>query len=59
VSKKQIIAIASAVSIQAAAEGEEQKGPRTFSSTFYTGGPLQVAGWDMPVVIDLAGLKAS
>lgn len=57
--KKQIIAIASAVSIQAAAEGEEQKGPRTFSSTFYTGGPLQVAGWDMPVVIDLAGLKAS
>jgi hypothetical protein len=59
VPKKQIIAIASAVSIQAAAEGEEQKGPRTFSSTFYTGGPLQVAGWDMPVVIDLAGLKAS
>jgi hypothetical protein len=54
-SKHQIIAMASPVEIQAA-EGEAT-GPKSFSSTFYTGGPLNVAGWDMPVVVDLAGLK--
>ena len=55
--KHQIIAMDAPVSIQAA-EGETAKGPRTFSSTFYTGGALTIAGWDLPVVVDLAGLKA-
>jgi len=31
------------------------KGPRTFSMTGYTGGPMDV-GFGMPVVVDLAGL---
>jgi hypothetical protein len=55
--KHQIIAMGAPVEIQAA-EGESTKGPRTFSSTFYTGGALSINGWDMPVVVDLAGLKA-
>jgi hypothetical protein len=55
-SKHQIIAMASPVEIKAA-EGEST-GPKSFSSTFYTGGPLVVSGWDLPVVVDLAGLKA-
>jgi len=52
----QIIAIDSSVTIEAA-DGDSPKGPRSFTSTFYTGGPLTVGGWDMPVVVDLAGLK--
>lgn len=55
---KSIIALDAPVTIQAA-EGDSAKGPRTFSSVFYTGGPLSIAGWDLPVVVDLAGLKAS
>lgn len=55
--KKNIIAIDASVTIEAAAEGEEKKGPRSFTSTFYTGGPLNVGGYDLPVVVDLAGLK--
>lgn len=53
---KKIIAISAAVDIAAAMNDEEKKEPRAFSSTFYTGGALSVAGYDMPVVIDLQGL---
>lgn len=53
---KPIIAMGAPVSIQAA-ENDEDKGPRTFSSTFYTGGALNINGYDLPVVVDLAGLK--
>lgn len=57
---KQIIAINSVVAIQAAkTEDGTSSGPATFTSTFYTGGPLSVAGWGKPVVVDLAGLKES
>jgi hypothetical protein len=56
VPKKNIIAIDASVTIEAA-EGEEKKGPRSFTSTFYTGGPLNVGGYDLPVVVDLAGLQ--
>jgi hypothetical protein len=56
VKNKPIIAMGAPVSIQAA-EGDEDKGPRTFSSTFYTGGPLDINGYDLPVVVDLSGLK--
>lgn len=55
--KKNIIAIDASVTIEAAEGGEEKKGPRSFTSTFYTGGPLNVGGYDLPVVVDLAGLK--
>lgn len=55
--KKNIIAIDASVTIEAAEAGEGKKGPRSFTSTFYTGGPLNVGGYDMPVVVDLAGLK--
>jgi len=33
-----------------------RKGPATFDVLFYTGGAMEIAGWDRPVVIDLAGL---
>lgn len=52
-----IIGMSAPVEISAA-EGETEDGPKTFTSTFYTGGPLNIAGWDLPVVVDLAGLKA-
>lgn len=53
-----IIAIGAPVAVSAAASDGETKGPRSFSSTFYTGGALSISGWDLPVVVDLAGLKA-
>jgi hypothetical protein len=54
-----IIALSAPVTISAA-EGEgASKGPAKFTSTFYTGGKLDIEGWDLPVVIDLAGLKPS
>lgn len=53
---KPIIAISAPVKVTAAVTEGEQKSPAKFSSTFYTGGALQIAGWDLPVVVDLAGL---
>ena len=53
-STKSIIALSAPVTISAA-EGEK-KGPATFTTTFYTGGALEIEGWDHPVAIDLAGL---
>lgn len=53
---KQIIAMSAPVSIEAAASEGDQKSPAKFVSTFYTGGALNIAGWDLPVVVDLAGL---
>lgn len=52
-----LIAMSAPVAITAG-EGEgEKKGPARFTATFYTGGKLNIEGWDMPVVVDLAGLK--
>lgn len=56
--KHPIIGMAAQVAITAA-EGEQADGPKLFSSTFYTGGPVSIAGWDLPVVVDLAGLKVA
>lgn len=54
---KPLIAMTAPVSVQAAAKVEgEEKGPATFTSIFYTGGQMDINGWDLPVVIDLAGL---
>ena len=51
-----VIALSAPVTIPAG-EGEgEKKGPAKFSTTFYTGGALNIEGWDLPVVVDLAGL---
>jgi len=56
--KHPTISMSAPVLIQAA-DPEKPKGPRTFSSTFYTGGALNVGGYDLPVIVDLSGLKAS
>jgi hypothetical protein len=53
---KQIIALSAPVAIEAAAVEGDKKSPAKFVSTFYTGGALSISGWDMPVVVDLAGL---
>jgi hypothetical protein len=53
--QRDIIALSGPATIAAA--DSEKKGPRRFEATVYTGGPLEVAGYDMPVVVDLATLK--
>lgn len=53
---KQIIAMSAPVAIEAAAADGDKQQPAKFVSTFYTGGAMNVDGWDQPVVIDLAGL---
>jgi hypothetical protein len=45
--------------VEFAAAAADGKGPVPFSATFYTGGKVDITGWDLPVVIDLAGLKES
>lgn len=58
--KKNIIAISAPVTISASPDGDEdEKKPMIakFSSVFYTGGLLSISGWDLPVVVDLAGLS--
>jgi len=57
----QLVSEPGALSIEAAAEGQETadgkpKLPR-FSMVAYTGGPMRIAGWRYPVVVDLAGLS--
>ena len=43
--------------IQAAgATGESPKGPPKFSMVAYTGGPMLLNGYDLPLIVDLAGL---
>lgn len=55
---KKLIAMSAPVEIQAGATDEgEKKQPAKFTSTFYTGGALEIEGWDLPVVVDLAGLQ--
>lgn len=55
--KHKIIGMSAPVTIEAS-EGENSE-PASFSSTFYTGGALSIAGWELPVVVDLAGLEVS
>src|SRR5574343_552879 len=54
---KPVIAIAAPVAVMAAESEGDKKGPARFESTFYTGGALNIEGWDLPVVVDLAGLQ--
>lgn len=51
---KPIFAISAPATILAAEAHD--KGPRKFTAEFYTGGALEVNGYDMPVVVDLSGL---
>lgn len=43
--------------VQITAAAGDDAGPPTFVAVAYTGGPLRVKGYPLPVVIDLAGLK--
>lgn len=55
---KQIICMNGDVAIEAAAivgEGDK-KGPPKFNVIAYTGGQMNLGGWDMPVVVDLQGM---
>lgn len=52
--EKQIIAIGAPATMIAAEDGGN--GPVKFTAEFYTGGAMNIVGWDLPVVIDLAGL---
>lgn len=44
------------VAIQAAEKDGDEHKPARFSVDAYTGGALEVAGYDLPIAIDLAGL---
>lgn len=57
VTNKPIIAMSAPVSIAAAEVEGDKKLPPKFMSTFYTGGKMDIAGWDLPVVVDLSGLE--
>lgn len=54
-----LIASDSPVEIEAAEQNPDgtPKGPAKFAAEFYTGGALEIEGWDLPVVVDLAGLE--
>lgn len=55
--KKKLIAFSGPVkfTVVKAAEGETQ-GPPTFEVEAYTGVPMNIAGYDKPIVVDLAGM---
>ena len=53
--------LAAALSIEAALPVAEGQAPRNrrFTMTAYTGGPMRIAGFSYPVVVDLSGLDLS
>jgi hypothetical protein len=55
-SAPEVIAFDAELAINAAS-GDEQKGPRRFEMLAYNGGTLQVGGYPLPVVVDLAGME--
>lgn len=50
-----LLAFAAPVIIEAAASGSADDVPK-FSMVAYTGGKMEVAGWDLPIVVELAGM---
>lgn len=56
VKKAQLIAFGAPVAITAGEKEGEKEGPPKFEAEFYTGGQMEIEGWDLPVVIDLAGI---
>src|SRR5687768_7598426 len=53
---RDIVAGCSETVVIEAAEGEGKKGPRKFDVTAYTGGPLEVKGYELPIYVDLKGM---
>ncbi len=45
-----------AAAVDAAADGQDKPRLPRFSMVAYTGGPMRLAGWRYPVVVDLAGM---
>ena len=54
--KGRLSLIATRLDLEAAASPDENGSPRRFTMTAYTGGPMKLAGWRHPVVVDLVGL---
>ena len=52
-----LISMMGDVEITAAADDGGEKTSPKFSVVAYTGGPMTLRGWSMPVVVDLAGMK--
>ena len=51
------LALTAAMQIDVAAEAADGKAPLPrFTMVAYTGGPMRVAGWRFPVIMDLAGM---
>jgi hypothetical protein len=48
---------ASSVEFEAASSDPTEVGLRRFTMTAYTGGPMLLAGWRYPVVVDLKGME--
>lgn len=55
--QENIICMTGDVSIEAAAAEGEQKGTPKFNVVAYTGGQMNLRGWDKPVVVDLEGME--
>jgi len=55
----QSVNLTAGLQVQAAADTNSDGKPALprFSMTAYTGGPMQLAGWRYPVVVDLAGMS--
>lgn len=49
--------VAMSAPVEIAAAEPEVRGPRKFSVSAYTGGAMNLEGWDLPVVVDLSGLE--
>ena len=56
---QKIIAMSAPVTITAADKGDDgqPKGPPKFEVVAYTGGAMTLAGWELPVVVDLDGMS--
>lgn len=53
---KKLFALSAPITVKAA-DGEGKQ--PTFSVVAYTGGAIEIVGWDLPVVVDLAGVQFS
>jgi hypothetical protein len=54
---KRLIAFETSVEIKAAAAENEEKSVPSFEVVAYTGDAMNLAGWSMPVVVDVRGLS--
>ena len=54
-----VLAFEAPVEIAAGESKDGQQTQPTFKVTAYTGGPMELAGFNLPVVVDLAGMRFS